>query len=571
MKKFLFGIFASLIFSINSFAQDFTATVNRNPVPEGETVVLTLELNNIDTSTNPDLSELSKDFTIMSVSNGYRTNIFNNDVSKSRQWNLVMIPNRSGTINIPSITLDKYQTKPISLKVTPAGSQPELSSASQHTSKPNYKITGNIDNNNPYVQQQITYQLKIYDAGGLHGEAPIFLTSNEDWIIKSLGEPTISSQIINGRNIREIIFNYALFPQKSGHLEVPAVRFNGYYLTQNRRTDPFARFFADDDFFSDFSLTDVFARRNPIILTTKPIAVDVKPAAITDGWWLPASKVELSAEFDSSKPKFVAGEPTGRTIYLKVYGVMDNQLPELKFPNISNVKQYPEKPLTESFIENGQIVSQAKINNVYIPSIAGEITLPEIKLNWFDIKNNKTATAFIPEYKTYAQSNTSISQTQPITEPEAITSVPSENTAIKSEQISNTFIIWLLLGSFVGGILITLLLIKLFTLITNRQPDHYSQVIKASQKSDIHLLRDELLLWGQNKFPTYNITNLQDIAAIYNDTDFNVQMDKIRAFLYSGQNAQWNSKEFINVFRKISSRKSRKNNSDNEMLPKLYK
>ena len=82
----------------NAVAQSFDATVNRNIVPEGETFVLTLELKDVDTSASPDLSSLNQDFMVLSVSNGYRTNIINSQVSKSRQWNLVMIPKKTGEI-----------------------------------------------------------------------------------------------------------------------------------------------------------------------------------------------------------------------------------------------------------------------------------------------------------------------------------------------------------------------------------------------------------------------------------------------------------------------------------------
>ena len=46
----------------------------------------------------------------------------------------------------------------------------------------------------------------------------------------------INSKIINGRQLREIQFKYALFPQKSGLLRTPDVEFRGYYLTRSRRS-----------------------------------------------------------------------------------------------------------------------------------------------------------------------------------------------------------------------------------------------------------------------------------------------------------------------------------------------
>ena len=93
MRKIYFGFLLIFGMMSSAWAQSFTATVNRNPVPEGETFVLTLELKDADTSATPDLSALNQEMTVLSVSNGYRTSIVNGAVSKSRQWNLVLIPN----------------------------------------------------------------------------------------------------------------------------------------------------------------------------------------------------------------------------------------------------------------------------------------------------------------------------------------------------------------------------------------------------------------------------------------------------------------------------------------------
>ena len=198
MKKAYFYIVLSLFMASNLYAQSFDATVNRNSLPEGETLVLTLNLQDVDTSSTPDLSALSQDFTVLSVSNSYRTNITNGQVKKSRQWNLVMIPNSSGDKTIPEIELAGYKTKPVTIKVIPAGSEDKLVTAQQSDAAPKFKMTGKINNSSPYVQQQINYQLKIYDAGGLQGASPYFVTQNDDWVIRNLGEPIIETKIVNG-------------------------------------------------------------------------------------------------------------------------------------------------------------------------------------------------------------------------------------------------------------------------------------------------------------------------------------------------------------------------------------
>lgn len=572
MKKIFFISLLSLLISKGAFAQSFDATVNRNIVPEGETFVLTLELKDVDTSKSPELSSLNNDFMVLSVSNGYRTNIINSQVSKSRQWNLVMIPKKTGEIIISEMELAGYKTKPITITVKPAGEEPLVKS--EDVNSPKFKITGDISNNNPYVQEQINYRLKIYDIGGLQGNAPTFNVNNDDWIVKAMGEPKVENKIINGKNLREITFDYALFPQKSGELFIPPVQFNGYYLTKNTRSDPFARFFEEDDFFAGFGMNAVFANKNPVVLSTKPIKVNVKPAVAGASWWLPAKDVKLSAEFNDAKPQFKVGEPVSRTIYLQAIGVLDTNIPEIDFTSVDGVKQYPEKPITEMTISNDNVVSLSKISNVYIPSKTGEIILPQIDVKWFNTTTETFEVASIPEYKINVggvvnvitneevQTDKSMQPVEKIVAPKPMVEV--------ANTIDNTKIIYLLIVAFFGGILVALILTKIITRIVSK-PNSKKTIINAAKAKDLKLLRDELILWGQHHFPDRHIVNLQDVADIFDAPIFNRELEKIRETLYAQNEKDWDEKAFLNVFCHMCKSLKKHIKKHKDPLPKLYK
>ena len=87
----------------------------------------------------------------------------------------------------------------------------------------------------------------------MQGEEPYFeMSDNNDWIIKSLGAPIVNSQVINGQTIRELVFKYAMFPQKSGKMTVPAAKFRGFYLTKDTRHLP-----------EDFRLKGIPTKKRP--------------------------------------------------------------------------------------------------------------------------------------------------------------------------------------------------------------------------------------------------------------------------------------------------------------------
>ena len=570
MKKTVLSILLLLIICNNAVAQSFDATVNRNIVPEGETFVLTLELKDVDTSASPDLSSLNQDFMVLSVSNGYRTNIINSQVSKSRQWNLVMIPKKTGEITISEIELAGYKTKPITLTVKPVGEEPLVKA--EDVNSPKFKITGDINNNNPYVQEQINYRVKIYDIGGLQGNQPYFAASNDDWIIKNLGEPKIETKIINGKNLREITFDYAFFPLKSGELTIPPAQFSGYYLTKSTRTDPFARFFEEDEFFAGFGMNTVFANKNPVVLNTKPIKVNVKPAISGATWWLPAKDVKLSAEFNEHKPQFKVGEPVSRTVYLKAVGVLDTNLPEIEFPSVDGVKQYPEKPISEMSVKDNDIISISKISNVYIPSKTGEITLPKIEVQWFNTITNSFEVASIPEYKINVGGVTlPVQDDEPRLEGNVQHQPMQAKPVVEVEsKVDNGKIIYLLIVAFFGGILVALILTKLLTKIA-LQPNNKKTIVEAAKAKNLKLLRDELIIWGQKHFPNSNIANLQDVADIFDSPVFNRELDKIRETLYANTEKDWDEKEFLDVFCNMCKSLKKHKKKQKDPLPKLYK
>ena len=578
MKKFAATIWGLVfLWSAAAAAQSFDATVNRSRIPEGETFLLTLELNGGRTGSSPDLSALNADFTTYSVSNAFRTTIINGKARQSQQWNLVLMPNKTGRLTIPALKLDNLESKPITIEVSAAGSEINVPAGTDDSGKQldKFSLKGSVDNKNPFVQEQIIYTLRLTDRGGLQGEEPYFEDNgSNDWIIKSLGAPEVNSQIINGQTTRELVFRYALFPQKSGSLTIPSVKFRGFYLTKESRSDPFGRFFGDDVFLGSFGMTDVFATKNPIFLSTKPIAVEVKPALEGTGkWWLPAQDVRIFAQFEPSKPDFKVGEAVTRTIYLQATGVIDSQLPEIEFAQAQGLKQYPEKPEAIMKVQNGQVVSTEKIANVYIPAQSGELTLPAINVPWFNVRTGQTETARIPEQKiTVGGSAASIPAAQ-APQPQAAQSGTAASLRPEIAQELPQSKIYLLLGAAFGlGIILSFALMKLFSGRNGEKSpgNPLKEIRSAAQNKDLRKLRDAVLRWAGNRYPKAQIFSLNDVEELVGDRSFGCELEKLGEALYAKQEAEWNAEAFLKVFEKVNKMKARRMHDD-ELLPKLYK
>jgi len=549
MKIFFITIFClQLLWRGIAVAQSFTATVNRTNVPQGETFLLTLETDDDKNKQTPDLSVLEQDFTVYSVGNSLKSTYINGQASHSRQWQIVLMPKNSGQITIPSIKLGNVSSDEIIINVSSADlSKQNTNSQAQINNTPKFAIDAEVDNKNPYVQQQINYTLNIYDSGGLYGEAPVFIDNgNNDWIIKSLGEPTVNSKIINGRQLREIQFKYALFPQKSGLLKTPDIEFQGYYLTRSRRaTDAF-----DDIFNSGFfnmGLSDVFATRNPVVLRPKGIEVNVQSVPAVNGnyWWLPASNVILSSEWDDKNPVFKVGEAVGRSVYLKASGVIETQLPDIRFDQISGIKQYPEKPISMSSQNQGDIVSIKKFSNVYIPEKSGKFTIPAISIDWYNTNTGRFEKAVLPSQTIEVAPSTTGYQEEDLPETEEKTAISEiENNIDTNENDS----LLMAIIAFILGIILSYLLFGRKTQNSHSAKEYIEQIKKSLKNNDLKSARDNLILWARINYNDVGINNIDDIAKYIINASFAKQLEQLGQALYSKRKSNFDYSEFLKCF-----------------------
>lgn len=580
MKKLLLSFVLCVFLVAEAQAQSLRASVNRTTLPEGETLVLNVDYDGKDTNEKPDFSALEQNFKIYSQGQSFLTNIINGKMSQTRQWNLVLIPKLKGQIIIPSFTLGQLKSDPITINVVNAAAAAQPQSGTEDMA-PRFAFKAKASPLTPYVQQQVNLELTLLDTGGFQGEMPVFEGDEaKDWTIKLLKEPTVATKVVNGKSLREIKFYYALFPQKSGDLIIPKASINGYYLTKsNRRNrDPFADLFGDDLVGMGFGFSDMFANRNPVYLTTEPIKVQVKAMPQNaSGWWIPAGDLKLFSEWNPEKPVFRVGDAVSRTVYLRATGVIDTQLPDIKFAALEGMKQYPEKPLAEAKVENGEIVAIKKAANVYIPTKAGKMTIPAVTVRWFDINRQEFATATLPATEIEVlpaiggneASQPALETTDTASQPE---NLPAPEQPAPQPSPNNTWQVYLwIAAAFVAGILLSYLLFRPKASGADKSVGALTKLILAAAKSkDIRALRDHLIEWARKYFHDENISNLKQVSDYVKDKDFEAEVNKLAAALYSEEGKNWHGKDFLTAFEKICKNK-RKSKDQEQLLPKLYK
>jgi hypothetical protein len=346
------------------------ATVDRNQVALEETLNLTLSADSILFSGEPDVSELSNDFHILNRQQSSRTNIVNGNISSSRQWDYTLAPKREGDLTIPAITMGNKQTKAISIRVTPPNS-----TRRQNTDNRQVWLEADITPRRGYVQQILEYSVKLYSSVNFL-DATLDPLEVDNALVESLGESRYR-QRIDGRSFQVIERRYAVFPQRSGTLEIPA-------LTLQARVESYRPSLLDPG--------RLLIRRSP------PMEIDIQspPKDFDGALWLPAGDVELFEEWSSDPEQLQVGQSITRRVDIRAEGLMAAQLPALPRYDLAGAKLYPDQPILQNNKDEQILVGLRSESTAIITNEAGRYTLPEIKLAWWNTRANRAELAVLP-------------------------------------------------------------------------------------------------------------------------------------------------------------------------------
>ncbi len=366
---------STLLFSSLSLASGkLDATVDRTQVSLEETFKLTLKYNEQVMFGEPDFSGLEKNFDILGNhrSNKYRS--INGRAESWTQWSLTLAPKREGKLLIPSFEYEAVFSEAIEITVKKA---PSYNASA--TNKPVY-IETEISKPKAFVQEQLLYTIRLFtsvDLSGLNrGDFAI-----ENALLKQVSENQYQ-RTIDGKAYGIIEMTYAIFPQQSGTLSIPAHTWD--VTIQNRqgyRYDPF--------------LTRG-GQRLRLRIDSRDVDVLPKPSNYSGQHWLPASDLRLSQNWSQPATAFKVGEPITRTVSITAKGLMGSQLPPLNLETTQGVKYYPDQPQSEESIGQDGITTVNTQSYAIVPNKPGRFTLPAITLSWWDTHSHRMREASLP-------------------------------------------------------------------------------------------------------------------------------------------------------------------------------
>ena len=351
------------------------ANVDSKTLTEADTLRLTLRADSANVSGDPDFDPLADAFEILSTQRSSEFRSINGRVDGSTAWTLLLKPKRTGALVIPSIALGDQKSAPIDVTVREL--DPQLKRAIGQT----VFFETTYEPKQMYVQAQavVTRRLFYMNGAQLYGDMPS-LPDVPGAMVKSLGESEHTTAIRDGRQYGMIEQRFAAFPERSGELAIPPASVTG---SVRLATDAFGG-----------------GRRIGVDVTSDPLSIRVLPIPTDyphDAAWLPAADVELLEDWPyDAKTGLATGTPTQRTLIVRVDGNTASAIPPLDVQLPDTMKSYPEQPkLSESQTRTGIVGTRTESTSL-VATQPGELTLPEVRLPWWDTAHRELRTATLP-------------------------------------------------------------------------------------------------------------------------------------------------------------------------------
>ena len=227
--------------------------------------------------------------------------------------------------------------------------------AQQSPSDGSLFVTASVDNDRPYIGQQITYVSKIYQRSGfphsIHYEPPGFAGF---WNVGET-EQHEYTETVDSEAYRVIELRTLLFPSVVGTIDIgPAV------LTVSGGSSEAA-----------------------IVVEGVPVTIEVRatPAEAPAGFTGAVGRFEVSAAVDATAVR--VDDSVELTVTVQGAGNID-ALPDPTWPEFRGWRVIGSPASVAIEVTDGMLVGSRMYVSVLVPETAGELTVPEISYTYYD-------------------------------------------------------------------------------------------------------------------------------------------------------------------------------------------
>jgi hypothetical protein len=557
--RFALAVILAMVYSAAQSAP-VTAKLDRSSAVVGETVTLVLQTSDTDQSLDTDLSILQIDFDVLNQRSETQMSFVNGRQTASVRLVITLEPKHEGNLLIPALQFPGVKSAPVYLKVSAA---PVL--APGDVEPVFIEVTVHPESGPYYVLSQLSLMVRIFYQANLT-EAAINPPAPLQASVRLLDEVPYQADR-NGERYRVLERRYAIFPERSGTLTIPAMQLSGRLI--ERPSD---------------RLWQPKVRGRRVRVESKPLTLEIspRPAGYTGDHWLPARRITLSQQI-SDNEKLHVGEPVTRTVILDAMGLEENMLEEPDWPEMPATRVYPDQPQGISRDDGEWVLGHKEFRYAIVPEVAGELVLPEIRLDWWDTVTNRQRTAVLREHRVNVLPSELSPSTNVLPPTTALSPDVPMGASTGTEVLPGKTLLWkTTTGIF--ALLWVLTLVFYFrrsTVVTASngkngtaslgEKELLKQIQQACQKGDASSARKELAQWIRNYAPRSMRGGMRDFGAACGELSLQSAIAELDVSGFADDSAgNWKGDDLWAAFKRWQNQGNGSQNSDIGDKPDLY-
>lgn len=527
-----------LLLGCQASASALVARVDRTQLSLDETVELTLETGDITAFGRPNLQPLDGLFKVFDSRQVNQLSGANGEARTTTRWLITLQPLQTGYVVIPPLQLGDSRSEPITLHVSEPGNE------GSDTLAPIF-IDSSLDQDSVYVQAQVVLTLRIYHSVSLYDDSTLSPLQMSDALVERLGEPRTYEKDINGIRHGVIEIRYALFPQKSGTLSIPAQLFSATTVASN------GAFYGSR-----------FGKSTQVKSPEIPLQVKPKPAEYpADAPWLPATDLALVEAWSPQPQQAQLGEALTRSLMLKADGLASTQLPPLESPPVAGLRRYPDQPSLNDEVTDKGVTGSREQREALVATGAGEYVLPSVELVWWNTGEDRLERSTLPERVLQVAENPEFQQA-PIEHPD--TPQAQTETRLWPWQLSSAVLALTTLLGFGLWLRARSQPAVIRTVQSGPTPRSLLDDLKrACLANDTQATRHALDAWARQQPET-----LADMAARF--VPLSDALDGLNGALYSETGQRWQGEALWQAIQNLPAAQPTATEAENGALPPLY-
>ncbi|MBI3597932.1 MAG: protein BatD [Nitrospirae bacterium] len=400
-KRLLYSVICVCLWTRLAFAQEvtFTATVDKNPVSQGDQFTLSFTLNSTGmgggkTLKLPDLGHFN---VVSGPSQSSQIQMMNGAVSSSITYNYVLIPKEVGkfTIGVASIEMGGklFETKPIALEVVKGTARPQQEPNTPDETagqvRDNLFLKASVDKTHVTLWEKINLTFKLYIGIAVDSytveKNPAVTGFWSEEIENPKNNISLTTETVNGKQYRvAVVRRTALFPTQAGALEISPMQLQAAVRVQDRRRRSI------DPVFDPF-LRNAFGRTVNYMVKSEPLKITVEklPAGAPQSFKGAVGHFTMTTAVDKKITK--TNEPINLNVTISGTGNLEGlKSPAVDFP--TDFEQYPPKVSDNIKKEDGQIVGSKVFEYLVIPRYPGEKKIKPVEFSYFDLSKRAYVT-----------------------------------------------------------------------------------------------------------------------------------------------------------------------------------